>query len=95
MVPSSLDVYFAAVRDIQTTRYAQLASSSIIIFDHLATFSDEVELIWSSSWSIGKVLFIINRYYGLASVIMNNYGLFSPHLTDTLYARLHFASASS
>ncbi|KAJ8508721.1 hypothetical protein ONZ45_g9042 [Pleurotus djamor] len=63
--------YFAAVRDIETTRYAQLASSMIMIYDHAITFGDEVDLIW-------------NRYYGLASVIMNNYGFFSPHLTDEM-----------
>lgn len=76
------------LRDIQTTRYAQLASSSIIVYDHVVTFDQEVELIWSSSWSAGKVLFLINRYYSLFSVIFNNYGFFSTTLSDSFC--LHF-----
>ncbi|KAG2003050.1 hypothetical protein CC2G_003683 [Coprinopsis cinerea AmutBmut pab1-1] len=62
------------LQHIEYTRYAQLASSSIIIYDHLVTFDSEVELIWKANWSKGKVLFILNRYYSLASVIFNNYG---------------------
>ncbi|KAJ6468127.1 hypothetical protein C8R47DRAFT_1223418 [Mycena vitilis] len=74
-----------ALRDIQATRYAQLASSAIIIWDHLITLDEEVELIWKSSWSMGKGLFVINRYYTLISVVINNYALLSPSLTDTSY----------
>ncbi|KAJ6571410.1 hypothetical protein B0H19DRAFT_660634 [Mycena capillaripes] len=75
---------FTGLYDIQATRYAQLASSAIIIFDHIITLDEEVELIWKSSWSTGKTLFVINRYYTLASVIINNYALFSPSLTDSV-----------
>jgi len=36
---------------------------------------------------MGKVLFVINRYYTLLSVIINNYALFSPTLTDSFCLR--------
>ncbi|KAJ7734994.1 hypothetical protein B0H16DRAFT_134691 [Mycena metata] len=78
---------FTSLHDIQTTRFSQLASSAIIIFDHLITLDGEVELIWKSSWSMGKVFFVINRYYTLLSVIVNNYALFSPTLTDAVSLR--------
>jgi len=68
--------------DIQSIRYSHLASATIIIFDHLITIDSEVELIWKSSWSLGKAMFFLNRYYTLVSVIVNTYGLFSPSLTD-------------
>jgi hypothetical protein len=84
---SLADVIFTGLHDIQATRFAQLASSAIIIFDHLITLDEEVELIWKSSWSMGKLLFIINRYYTLISVIINNYALFSPALTDSFCLR--------
>ncbi|KAF9447562.1 hypothetical protein P691DRAFT_706549 [Macrolepiota fuliginosa MF-IS2] len=84
-----LDLAYQGIRDVEATRYAQLASSSIIIFDHLMTFDLEVDLIWKSSWSVGKILFIINRYYTLASVVFNNYALFSAHLTDSV-SHLYF-----
>ncbi|KAE9390329.1 hypothetical protein BT96DRAFT_1002400 [Gymnopus androsaceus JB14] len=63
------------VRDVYATRYASTASA-IIVYDHLLTLDNELELIWRSSWSIGKILFIINRYYTLISVVVNNYALF-------------------
>jgi len=84
-----LDLVHQGIRDVEATRYAQLASSSIIVFDHLVTFGLEVDLIWKSSWSFGKILFIINRYYTLASVIFNNYALLSTHLTDS-FCHLYF-----
>ncbi|KAJ3573808.1 hypothetical protein NP233_g2197 [Leucocoprinus birnbaumii] len=72
------------LRDVQATRYAQLASCCIIVYDHLLTLDSELDLIWRSSWSFGKALFIINRYYTLSSVIFNNYALFSSSLTDNV-----------
>jgi len=73
----------SAIHDIQAIRYSQLASGTIILFDHLVTLDDEVEFIWRRPWSLGKGLFILNRYYSLISVIVNTYGLFSPHLSHS------------
>ncbi|PBK61621.1 hypothetical protein ARMSODRAFT_1025539 [Armillaria solidipes] len=73
----------AGLRDVRSTRCAALASGVIVLFDHLITLDDEVELIWRSHWSIGKMLFIINRYYTLSSVIFNCYGLFMTSLSDS------------
>jgi len=64
------------LQDIQTTRYAQLSSCSLIMFEHVITFSDEVTLIWNSPWSPGKFLFLVNRYYNLGAAIFNVYALF-------------------
>jgi hypothetical protein len=81
------NLIFTGLHDIQATRFSQLASSAIIIFDHIITLDEEVELIWMSPWSMGKALFVINRYYTLISVIINNYALFSPSLTDSFCLR--------
>ncbi|KAI3616519.1 hypothetical protein WG66_011600 [Moniliophthora roreri] len=80
---------------VETTKYAELAASTIILFDHLITLDDEVELIWKSSWSIGKVLFFINRYYTLASVIINNYALFGASVSDSVSATISSPHTSS
>jgi len=84
---SAFKDYIQGLNDIQVTRYTQLTSSCIIVFEHLITFDEEVELIWKSTWSLGKVLFLLNRYYSLAAFIFNNYELFSPALTDTFCLR--------
>jgi len=82
-----MDVSVSKIVEIYQTiypsRYASLAASAIIVYDHLLTLDNEMELIWKSSWSIGKVLFIINRYYTLISVIVNNYALFGTTLTNS------------
>lgn len=80
---SLADVFAPFVREIQSTRYAELASSTIVIYDHLITLDQEIDLIWKASWTPGKVLFLTNRYYVLASVIFNNYVLFTTHLSDS------------
>jgi len=78
-----LDAIKTALWAVQATRYSELASSSIILFDHLMTLDKEIELIWQSPWSPGKVLFIINRYHGLAILVFNNYAIFGAPLTDS------------
>ncbi|EPQ50394.1 hypothetical protein GLOTRDRAFT_101775 [Gloeophyllum trabeum ATCC 11539] len=80
---SLADAFAPFVREIQSTRYAELASSTIVIYDHLITLDQEIDLIWKASWTPGKVLFLTNRYYVLASVIFNNYVLFTTHLSDS------------
>ncbi|KAK7691488.1 hypothetical protein QCA50_004887 [Cerrena zonata] len=67
------DLLENGVKSIQTIRYAELASSVIIVFDHIVTLDQEIELIWKSGWSLGKCLFLLNRYYSLATVLFNNY----------------------
>ncbi|TBU23586.1 hypothetical protein BD311DRAFT_791565 [Dichomitus squalens] len=62
-------------------RYAELASTVIILFDHVLTLDQEIHLIQHAHWSLGKLLFLLNRYYALCIVIFNNYVLFN---TDTL-----------
>jgi hypothetical protein len=85
--PLLADIFIAIVQDIQSTRYAELASTVVVVYDHLITLDGEVELIWKSSWSMGKTLFVLNRYYTLFSIIFNNYALFGYTLTDSFCLR--------
>ncbi|RPD79186.1 hypothetical protein L226DRAFT_531011 [Lentinus tigrinus ALCF2SS1-7] len=68
---------------ITKIRYAELASTVIILLDHVLTLDQEIYLIWPARWSLGKILFLLNRYYALCIVIFNNYVLFNQDtLTD-------------
>ncbi|KDR86024.1 hypothetical protein GALMADRAFT_235216 [Galerina marginata CBS 339.88] len=78
---AAVDVFFN-LRGIQTTRYARLASNAIIFYDQLITFDLEVNSIWKSRWTFAKVLFLVNRYYGLASAIFNTYAFFAPKFSE-------------
>ncbi|KII84531.1 hypothetical protein PLICRDRAFT_701710 [Plicaturopsis crispa FD-325 SS-3] len=72
----------AAVRDTETVRYSEIASSTIVVLDHLITLDEEIRYIWSGRWTTGKCLFFFSRYYGLANVIFNNYALFATTVDD-------------
>ncbi|KAF7792648.1 hypothetical protein EIP86_003745 [Pleurotus ostreatoroseus] len=67
-------VLLGDLQGVQTVRYAEVASSVIIVYDHIITLDQEIELIWKSGWSWGKCLFLLNRYYTLFVVVFNNYG---------------------
>ncbi|KZV67705.1 hypothetical protein PENSPDRAFT_687930 [Peniophora sp. CONT] len=42
--------------------YVSLAGLVMILYDHMLTFGDEVELVWKAPRSIARTLFFINRY---------------------------------
>ncbi|KAG8863492.1 hypothetical protein FRB96_008232 [Tulasnella sp. 330] len=48
--------------DIQASRYLSAAGFFILLYDHLITFSEEVELIWKGPLSLVSFLFLLNRY---------------------------------
>ncbi|KAG8863484.1 hypothetical protein FRB96_008224 [Tulasnella sp. 330] len=66
MDPSELAAVVAeltqTVTDIQASRYLAVAGFIVLIYDHLSTFSDEVQLIWRKPLSLVSILFLINRY---------------------------------
>ncbi|EPQ53535.1 hypothetical protein GLOTRDRAFT_94760 [Gloeophyllum trabeum ATCC 11539] len=41
----------------------------LLFYDHVLTFDSEVSFIWQSSARVGKTLFLLNRYFALASNI--------------------------
>ncbi|KAH6912802.1 hypothetical protein BKA70DRAFT_775978 [Coprinopsis sp. MPI-PUGE-AT-0042] len=42
----------------------QAAGSTMVLYDHVTTFDQEVELIWSQKWSSVQLLYFLNRYIG-------------------------------
>ncbi|TFK33424.1 hypothetical protein BDQ12DRAFT_715821 [Crucibulum laeve] len=64
------------------TRYINVASIAILIFDWCLTFELECSLIWSAKWNIVKALFLITRYLPFFDAIIIFYHQFAP-LRDT------------
>ncbi|KAF9547859.1 hypothetical protein CPC08DRAFT_358915 [Agrocybe pediades] len=74
-------------RDVQVTRFTVLSACCFLIYEHLITFDEEVNLIWVSKlarMSLGKVLFLLNRYFGLFAVLCALYGSLSGSVTDAV-----------
>lgn len=63
---SSLQILLHA----ETSRYMTLVGLTVVFWDHICTFSDEVQLIWTAPRSLVKTLFLANRYMTLACMIL-------------------------
>ncbi|KAK0202099.1 hypothetical protein DFS33DRAFT_1048685 [Desarmillaria ectypa] len=44
---------------------------AVMVWDTLLTLSQEKRKIWNREWSAAKVIFLFNRYYGIASITVN------------------------
>ncbi|KAF8513395.1 hypothetical protein JB92DRAFT_2924187 [Gautieria morchelliformis] len=51
------------------TKYGAVAALAMLTYDYALTFDDEFEFVWKRRWSLGKILFIFNRYFGLLSLL--------------------------
>jgi hypothetical protein len=45
--------------------YAVLVANSILIYDHIATITDEITFIWCRPKALSATLFLVNRYFAL------------------------------
>ncbi|KAF8876332.1 hypothetical protein BD779DRAFT_166398 [Infundibulicybe gibba] len=42
--------------------------AALLVFDHILTFGEEVELIWKSRWNLSKTVYLWQRYFALISL---------------------------
>lgn len=56
-----------------TAAYLSVAASTMLFYDHVLLFSEEVNLIWKSRRSIWKYIFLLNRYFVPASLLLIAY----------------------
>ncbi|KAJ7168447.1 hypothetical protein C8R46DRAFT_1217860 [Mycena filopes] len=47
---------------LAAVRYMHVVNLTILLFDYCLTLNAEISLIWSSKWSISKILFFATRY---------------------------------
>ncbi|KAL4246080.1 hypothetical protein ABKN59_003319 [Abortiporus biennis] len=55
---------------------------TILLYDHIITFGQEVATMWSSRWSVPKVLFLLNRYLVVAILVFNGLASSQTHLSN-------------
>ncbi|KAG7087663.1 hypothetical protein E1B28_013611 [Marasmius oreades] len=56
---------------LRASIYVSAAGLVMLIYDHILTFSDEVELIWRARWTTPKALFLILRYFVPPTLIIH------------------------
>lgn len=46
-------------------RNVHVAFAVLVVYEHLLQMKNEVELFWTSRWSVTKYLFLWSRYFSL------------------------------
>ncbi|KAG9075163.1 hypothetical protein FRC06_010241, partial [Ceratobasidium sp. 370] len=79
------------VEHLTATRYLTFAGYVVLLYDHLLTLGDEIELVWSRPGNIVSVIFLANRYTTPLVLAVDVYdkGGLARHLT-TPYCRTWF-----
>ncbi|KAL1703102.1 hypothetical protein EV121DRAFT_271339 [Schizophyllum commune] len=68
----ALEALVETLKDVRATRYVTAIGVVILLYDHLLTLKDEVELVWKARLTVAQVLFLILRYLPLIGVIIEN-----------------------
>ncbi|KAH9987096.1 hypothetical protein BJV77DRAFT_802721 [Russula vinacea] len=94
MSTSAADINLVATdyRNSVTTKYVGVAAFTVLVWDHILTFSDEVEYIWKGGKGLNVYLFLVNRYLIPLSFIVNLWAYFSNSWTQQVSARISFGT---
>ncbi|KAG0707590.1 hypothetical protein DFH29DRAFT_995016 [Suillus ampliporus] len=63
----------ATAYDLRSFAYVQVAVAVAVLYDHVLTFSREIDYIWRRSPSLVTALYLLDRYLGDAVVIIGAY----------------------
>ncbi|EKM54155.1 uncharacterized protein PHACADRAFT_196585 [Phanerochaete carnosa HHB-10118-sp] len=83
-----------ALRDVNATRYMTAVGLTVLLYDHVLTFCDEVRLVWRAPSSFPKYAFLFNRYLVPVCLLLVSYemcGFVGEAFTDEGCRRLLFA----
>ncbi|KAH8119517.1 hypothetical protein DFH11DRAFT_450961 [Phellopilus nigrolimitatus] len=76
------ELLIQGVHDSIATRYVTAVGLVFMLYDHLLTFQDEVNLVWTAKPSFAKKLFLLNRYVVPISQVMT--ASFMNHFGESL-----------
>ncbi|KLO08912.1 hypothetical protein SCHPADRAFT_588277 [Schizopora paradoxa] len=66
--------YFAELTKLlvqsQNVKYFYLSNASLLYYDTFINFDDEYQFIWKARWSVGKILYIMARYFAFVDVAL-------------------------
>jgi len=67
---------------LQWTKLVTVSATTLVLYDHMITLDQEVNLVWRARWSVGKILFIIIRYENLFIFPFQTLAMFIPAPTE-------------
>ncbi|TDL25205.1 hypothetical protein BD410DRAFT_630709 [Rickenella mellea] len=77
---------FVHIRIVNSTT---IAAVTVLTWDYLLTLPDEVALVWPSSWTLSKCLFLLNRYFAFIDPIMLIYVLMVEDDVEACVSKFH------
>ncbi|KAJ6558562.1 hypothetical protein DFH09DRAFT_534632 [Mycena vulgaris] len=77
-----MDSAIHLLESFQSTRLAAVGSATILLYDHLITIDQEIDLVWRRDWSFLKCVFIFHRYLGFVCVIIELFVTLNPNVSD-------------
>ncbi|KZT35153.1 hypothetical protein SISSUDRAFT_197540 [Sistotremastrum suecicum HHB10207 ss-3] len=69
-VAQLLDELITGYKDFVTLQSVFLASTSILVYDWLLTFNDELTYIWRPPWSLPQAMFVVARYGSMITAVL-------------------------
>lgn len=79
----------------RAVNYSMFASLAFLFYDHVLSFDAEKEYIWNQRLSFGKVLFILNRYFGPLTIMINIFVYTSKSVTVKFCEGFHWWETTS
>jgi len=88
-ISSVVNIEIQVIQNLLISRYVAAAGLVLLLYDTVLTIEDEVSgflthpsrahspqirLVWPGPFKIPKLLYYINRYWAIASLIAANYG---------------------
>ncbi|KAG1889221.1 hypothetical protein F4604DRAFT_829666 [Suillus subluteus] len=65
-------------QQIFSSNYVFVVPNIILIYDHMATLTEEISCIWCRPKVLSAVLFLLNRYFALLGNVYGLIGYFLP-----------------
>ncbi|GJE95937.1 hypothetical protein PsYK624_121290 [Phanerochaete sordida] len=69
------------VRHNRLSNYFDVIACTLMLYDYLLTFNGELTLIWPSSWSAIKILFLLTRYAPIIDITIVIWQLVKPDMS--------------
>ncbi|TFK35061.1 hypothetical protein BDQ12DRAFT_688738 [Crucibulum laeve] len=81
-----------AATNLKAAKYFQLAAFIVLLYDHILTFPEEVQRIWSQKLSVASILFLINRYITPIQFVIIIDAFHDPIWTETVSSCRRFVA---
>ena len=66
------------LQDLRIFQFLEAASLTILLYDYVLSFSDELRYIWRAKWNPGKWLYLAIRYIATIEITVTTVNSLAP-----------------